>query len=130
MGNDTEQFKKSARVPVILNTIMLVMITASFWLLAWTARTVVAHGEMLAMHSTEFRGVTSRLEGIELVGSRALDTHIEVARTEMKILSERIQRVEDAITTLKAIDARLQELRSGQDRIEGALSEHMKEKQP
>ena len=121
----TTAINTGARIYNIVESVILCM---SVLLICWTAKVVIAQGNVLASHEAHIETNTTRLDSLEDRGSRSLESHAKLDDNRDINSSERLAKVEAAVIVLqtlpievKAIMIKLEGLNEGQLRIEKQL---------
>lgn len=113
---------------MIFNVAESVVVAVMVYMTTRIVNTQILHGEELASHRTEIRNIDSRVENIDMKGSRAVESltvEVGTIKREMIEVRQAITILQTAPGELKAINVRLDGLVDGQKRIEKALDEHM-----
>ena len=125
------QQTENNRASKVYNVVESVILAMSVMLTAWTAQRVISYGESLAGHAAQIAINTGRLNSLEDRGSRGLESHSSKDDLRDQQLSERISKLETALTLLqslptemRSINIQLEALGDGQKRMELRLDKN------
>jgi hypothetical protein len=111
-----------------------VILAMSVGLCAWTANTVINHGQAIAAQANQISVNSGRIANLETYGSRSFGAHESEDNRRIEDIKARIDKVETAVIVLQtapakleAIAARLESLSQGQNRIENQMQDHFKQ---
>lgn len=118
-----EQTKQKAAM--IYNVVESVVLAFAVSLTAWTASTVIEHGNRLAVHSTMISADANRLELLEVRGSRSLEIYSKATDARLDKQDMAISELRSTLVEIRALMVRLENIEKSQARIEKNLEEHM-----
>lgn len=110
---------------MIYNVVESVVLAFAVGLTAWTANTVIEHGNRLAVHSTMIDANSGRLELLEVRGSRSLEIYSKATDARLDKQDVSIAEMRSALIEIRAIMVRLENIEKSQMRIEKNLEEHL-----
>lgn len=113
------------KAAMIYNVVESVVLAFAVGLTAWTANTVIDHGNRLAVHSTMLAADGSRLELLEVRGSRSLEIYSKATDARLDKQDVSIAELRSTLIEIRAILVRLENIEKSQARIEKNLEEHM-----
>lgn len=98
-------------------------LAATIAILAWTVRTVVTHGEAIAVLQTQETTTSRDIREIQSVGSVGLQTHMKDDDNRVATMKDEIRELRSWIVPMQSLPAKIDNLVEGQKRLEAAMAE-------
>jgi chromosome segregation ATPase len=121
----------------IYDTVLGVIVAVCLSISGWTVKSILEHGQSIAVHGQQLTYLSTRTSDLEVHGSAPMQAQVKDLESLKASLTQdikpRIEKLDAAVSQLtamsgelKSISTRLEWLKEGQTRIEASFNEAQK----